>query len=129
MSTLRVGMVGWNMQEMWILIFLVFPSTVFAGVDFSMMGQQGMPEFNNVREAMDWVKQVKWTEEYREQLQKKKEEVLHEVGTLGDVKFGSPQVREIMNRWEIYAVALRMMDDYKSMGVKGASFYAGSEPQ
>lgn len=135
LPSLRLIPLARDMQKMWLSILILLPNIAYAGMDFTGLSgdrAQAVPEFHTVQAAMDWVKETKWVEEYEKQLREKKDEILHEVGALQEIKYGSEKVKEIMNRWEIYAVALRMMEDYKEMGVKGtpvgASFYGGSIP-
>lgn len=100
-----------------------------AGVDFSQLGgsnQSTVPEFYTEREAISWAKDVKWVETLRQELRKKRVSIIREISSMNasDPK----KVEELLNQWSRYNMALNIMEEYKKMGVKGASFYAGSEP-
>lgn len=115
------------MQKMWLSIFLLLPKLCFAGVDFSMMGSSGIPEFNTEQEAIAWARDTKWVEEYRQELRSKRVEIIRTISDM-NASDKSKEIERLLDQWSRYNAALNVMEGYKKMNVKGASFYGGSIP-
>lgn len=108
------------------IFILLLSSMALAGVDFSMMGENSIPEFKSDLEAINWARGVKWIEPLLQELRNKRLDVIHEIARINSGE-SSSRIIELLNQWGHYNMAINIMEEYKKMDIKGASFYAGSE--
>ncbi len=101
------------------LLFCVsLVKVVYAGVDFSMTGREyvyDIPRFTSKEDALDWANKQKWVEPQRRQL----ESYVAKIGYLYDVEEDFRQKAFFYHQWERGTLALRIIENYRRLGIKG----------
>ena len=108
-----------------IILCLLCPLKVEAGVDFSMMGREKVytiPEFKSKEDALDWANRSKWIEPQRRQL----EGYVARIGRLYDMEEDKRQRIFFYHQWERASLALKIISNYKRLGIKGDDAMVGS---
>lgn len=86
-----------------------------------------IPEFHSKQDTLDWANKVKWVEPLRRQLQGRVERY----GRLYDMERDFKLMNYYYHQWEYGKLALRIIDNYKRLGIVGdvgAEIYIGEQP-